>query len=111
MILNPASSVRAFRSLRFVVTMSMTCLRVTLPTLVLFGSLEPAAMFAAFFKRTAAGGLLVMNVNDLSLKTVITTGRMSPAWFWVTALNSLQNAMMMTLGGPRAARTGVAGFA
>jgi hypothetical protein len=29
-----------------------------------------------------------MNVNDLSLKTVITTGRMSPACFCVAALNS-----------------------
>jgi hypothetical protein len=47
--------------------MSITCLRVTLPTFVLLGSFEPAAMLAAFFKRTAAGGLLVMNVNDLSL--------------------------------------------
>jgi hypothetical protein len=47
--------------------MSITCLRVTLPTFVLLGSLEPAAMLAAFFKRTAAGGLLVMKVNDLSL--------------------------------------------
>src|SRR5438874_9157323 len=111
MILNPASSVRAFRSFRFVVTMSMTCLRVTLPTLVLFGSLEPAAMLAAFFNRTAAGGLLVMNVNDLSLKTVMTTGRMSPACFCVAALNSLQNAMMLTPRGPRAVPTGGAGLA
>src|SRR5437773_6770512 len=79
MILNAASSLRAFRSLAFVFTMSMTCLRVTLPTFSLFGSLEPAAMLAAFFNRTAAGGLLVMKVNDLSLKTVITTGKMSPA--------------------------------
>ena len=29
----------------------MTCLRVTLPTLVLLGSFEPAAMLAAFFKQ------------------------------------------------------------
>src|SRR5437773_4131615 len=97
----PASSLREFRSLAFVFTISMTCLRVTLPTFVLFGSFEPAAMFAAFFKSTAAGGLLVMKVNDLSLKTVITTGRMSPACFWVAALNSLQNAMMLTPRGPR----------
>src|SRR5437667_12423051 len=76
--------------------MSMTCLRVTLPTFVLFGSLEPAAIFAAFFNRTAAGGLFVMKVNDLSLKTVITTGRMSPACFCVSALNYLQNAMKLT---------------
>ena len=41
----------------------------------------PAAMFAAFFSKIAAGGLLVINVNDLSLKTVITTGKMSPACF------------------------------
>src|SRR5438067_11434006 len=111
MILNPASSVRAFRALRFVVTMSMTCLRVTLPTLVLFGSLDPAAILAAFFNKTAAGGLLVMNVNDLSLKTVITTGRISPACFWVAALNSLQKDMMLTPRGPSAVPTGGAGFA
>src|SRR5206468_10044608 len=110
MILNPASSVRAFRSFRFVFTMSMTCLRVTLPTLVLFGSFEPAAMMAAFFRRTAAGGLLVMKVNDLSLKTVMTTGRMSPACFWVAALNSLQNAMVLTSRGRSAVPGGGAGY-
>src|SRR5215831_9431762 len=111
MIRKPASSSRAFRSLRLVLTMSITCLRVTLPTLVLLGSFEPAAMFAAFLSRTAAGGLLVMNVNDLSLKTVITTGRMSPACFCVAALNSLQNAMMLTPRGPSAVPTGGAGLA
>src|SRR5438094_3944497 len=95
MIRKAASSSRALRSLRLVFTMSMTCLRVTLPTLVLFGSLEPAAILAAFFKRTAAGGLLVINVKDLSLYTVLTTGRMSPAWFLVAALNSLQNDMLL----------------
>src|SRR2546421_12120845 len=107
----PASSLREFRSLAFVFTISMTCFRVTLPTFVLFGSFEPAAMFAAFFKRTAAGGLLGMKVNDLSLKTVMTTGRMSPACFWVAALNSLQNAMMLTPRGPSAVPTGGAGVA
>src|SRR5436309_16119788 len=106
-----ASSLRAFRSLDFVFTMSMTCLRVTLPTFVLFGSLEPAAMLAAFFNKIAAGGLLVMKVNDLSLKTVITTGRISPACFWVAALNSWQNALMLIPRGPSAVPTGGAGFA
>ena len=91
--------------------MSMTCLRVTLPTLFLFGSFEPAAMFAAFLRRTAAGGLFVMKVKRLSLKTVMTTGRMSPACFCVAALNSLQNAMMLTPRGPSAVPTGGAGFA
>src|SRR5438034_2566132 len=111
MMRKAASSSRAFKSLRLVLTMSITCLRVTLPTLVLLGSFEPAAMLAAFFRRTAAGGLLVMNVNDLSLKTVMTTGRMSPACFCVAALNSLQNAMMFTPRGPRAVPTGGAGLA
>src|SRR5437762_10121442 len=106
-----ASSSRAFRSLRLVLMMSITCLRVTFPTLVLLGSFEPAAMFAAFLSRTAAGGLLVINVNDLSLKTVMTTGRMSPACFCVAALNSLQNVMMLTPRGPRAVPTGGAGLA
>src|ERR1700730_1001050 len=111
MILKAASSLRAFRSLDLVLTMSITCLRVTLPTLVLLGSFEPAAMLAAFFNSIAAGGLLVMKVNDLSLKTVITTGRISPACFWVTALNSLQNAMILTPFCPRAGPTGGAGLA
>ena len=82
-----------------------------MPTFVLFGSFEPAAMFAAFFRSIAAGGLFVMKVKDLSLKTVITTGRMSPACFWVVALNSLQNAMILTPRGPSAVPTGGAGFA
>src|SRR6059036_1357790 len=107
----PASSLRAFRSLAFVLTISMTCLRVTLPTFVLLGSFEPAAMFAAFLSRIAAGGLFVIKVKDLSLKTVITTGKISPACFWVAALNSLQNAMMLTPRGPRAVPTGGAGLA
>src|SRR6266571_932014 len=67
MMRKAASSLRAFKSLAFVFTISMTCLRVTLPTFSLFGSFDPAAMFAAFFNKTAAGGLLVMKVNDLSL--------------------------------------------
>src|SRR5256885_4665727 len=83
MMRKAASSLRAFRSLDFVFTMSMTCLREILPTLILLGSFEPAAMFAAFFKSTAAGGLFVMKVKDLSLKTVITTGKMLPAFFLV----------------------------
>src|SRR5205823_8003537 len=111
MIRKAASSLRAFKSFAFVLTISITCLRVTLPTLVLLGSFEPAAILGAFFNNTAAGGLLVMKVNDLSLKTVITTGRISPACFWVAALNSLQNAMILTPRGPNAVPTGGAGFA
>ena len=51
MMRKAASSLRAFRSFAFVFTISMTCLRVTLPTFVLFGSLEPAAMLAAFLNK------------------------------------------------------------
>src|SRR6202035_5773781 len=111
MMRKAASSLRALRSLRLVFTMSITCLRVTLPTLILLGSFEPAAMLAAFFSKTAAGGLLVMKVNDLSLKTVITTGRISPGCFWVAALDSLQNDMILTPRGPSAVPTGGAGLA
>ena len=57
----------------------------TLPTLVLFGSLEPEPGFflvarpAAFFRRTLAGGVFMMKVNERSEYTVITTGMiMSP---------------------------------
>ena len=53
-------------SFDFILMISKTCLRVTLPTLSLFGTLEPAVMPAAFFNRMDAGGDLVMNVNDLS---------------------------------------------
>src|SRR5471030_2360958 len=58
---NAASSFVVFMSLDFILMMSRTCLRVTLPTLSLFGTFEPAVMPAAFFKRIDAGGDLVMN--------------------------------------------------
>ena len=45
---------------------------------------------------TAAGGVLVMNVNERSSKTVISTGMMVPLCAWVWALNALQNSMMLT---------------
>src|ERR1700689_1166231 len=41
----------------------------------------------------------------------MTTGRTSPACFWVAALNSLQKAMMLTPCWPSAGPTGGAGFA
>ena len=60
---NAASSEFAFKSFAFIFTMSKTCLRVTLPTFSLFGSLEPAVMPAAFFKRMDAGGDLVIAID------------------------------------------------
>src|SRR5580704_10629804 len=41
----------------------------------------------------------------------MTTGRMSPTCFWVTALNSLQKAIILTPFCPRAGPTGGAGLA
>src|ERR1700722_17877757 len=92
-------------------TISITWFLVSLATLVLFGSFEPAAIFAAFFSSIDAGGDLVMKVKLLSLKTVMTTGRISPTCFWVTALNSLQKAIILTPFCPRAGPTGGAGLA
>src|ERR1700743_3044078 len=87
---NAASSFTAFKSLAFILTISITCLRVTLPTLSLFGVLEPAVIPAAFLSRMEAGGDLVMNVNDFSWDTVITPGNTRPASPLVAALHSLQ---------------------
>src|SRR5215469_17519883 len=92
---NAASSLVAFMSFILSLTISRTCLRVTFPTFSLFGSFDPAVIPAAFLSRTEAGGDLVMNVKDLSWKTVITTGMTMPGWSLVLALNSLQNAMML----------------
>ena len=47
-------------------------------TFVLLGSAEPDSIPAAFLRRTAAGGVFVTNVNDLSEYTVITTGMIIP---------------------------------
>ena len=72
-----------------------TCARVTVATFVLLGVPEPFSTPAAFFQRTAAGGVLVTKVNDLSSYTEITTGMIIPAWSAVRALNSLVNPMML----------------
>ncbi len=45
----------------------------------LFGSPEAVSKPAAFLSNTAAGGVFVMNENDLSWYTVITTGIIIPA--------------------------------
>ena len=61
-----ASSLLAFMSDILIFTISRTCFLVTLPTLSLFGTLEPDAIPAAFLRSADAGGDLVMNVKDLS---------------------------------------------
>src|SRR5208282_4970836 len=67
MLLIAVSTEAAFRSGIFCLAMSSTCLSVTLPTLSLFGAPDPFAIPAARFSRIAAGGVLVMNVNERSL--------------------------------------------
>ena len=65
-VLIAASSDSAFRSGIFVLAISSTCFAVTVPTLFLFGSADPLAMFAARFSRIDAGGVFVMKVYDRS---------------------------------------------
>ena len=110
-VLTAASSDAAFRSGILVLAISSTCFFVTLPTLVLFGTPEPFGIPAALSSRMAAGGVLVMNVNVRSEKTVMTTGMISPCCPCVRALNVLQNSMMFTPCWPRAGPTGGAGVA
>jgi hypothetical protein len=76
-----------------------------------FGSGEPFSRFSASLIRTAAGGVFVMNVNERSSKTVISTGMMRPFSCAVWTLNALQNSMMLTPCCPSAGPTGGAGFA
>ena len=69
---------RAFRSGSFVSAIWRTCARDSRPTLFRFGSAEPFSSRSASLIRTAAGGVFVMNVNERSSKTVISTGVMRP---------------------------------
>src|SRR5437867_3630215 len=110
-VLTADSSESQFRSGSFVLAMSSTCFAVTVPTLFLFGSADPLAMFAARFSSTAAGGVFVMNVYERSAYTVTTTGMMRPSSFAVLALKFLQKSMMLTPCGPSAVPTGGAGVA
>src|SRR5215471_17774871 len=110
-VLTAASSVWQFKSGSFVFAISSTCFAVTVPTLFLFGSADPFAIFAARFSRIDAGGVFVMKVYDRSEYTVTTTGMMSPSSFAVFALKFLQKSMMFTPCGPSAVPTGGAGVA
>src|SRR5439155_8912031 len=101
----------AFRSWSFVSAICRTCVRDSRPTLMRFGSDEPLSSRSASLISTAAGGVLVMKVNERSSNTVISTGVIRPFWSAVCALNALQNSMMLTPCWPSAGPTGGAGFA
>src|SRR3954464_7435930 len=66
MILAAWSTSCALRSLSFFSAIARTCSLVIVPTLVRFGSPEPLSMPMAWRIRTAAGGVLVTNVNERS---------------------------------------------
>src|SRR5262249_11449644 len=105
------STSRALRSTSFVSAIERSWSCVSRPTLFRFGSPEPLSIFSASLIRTAAGGVFVMNVNERSSKTVISTGVMRPCSCAVCALNALQNSMMLTPCWPSAGPTGGAGLA
>src|SRR5829696_2488320 len=105
------STSRAFRSCSFVSAIERSCARLIRPTLFRFGSADPLSSPSASLIRTAAGGVLVMKVNERSSKTVISTGVIRPFSCAVCALNALQNSMMLTPCWPSAGPTGGAGFA
>src|SRR5699024_6654461 len=77
----------------------------------LLGTPEALSIPEAFFNKTAAGGVLVIKVKDLSAYTVITTGIIIPACSLVFSLNSLQKPMIFTPCCPNAGPTGGAGVA
>src|SRR5690625_3140044 len=106
-----ASTSAALRSCILVSAISFTLSRLTVATLLTFGSPEALSIPAAFLSNTAAGGVFVINVNERSSNTVISTGIIMPAWSCVCALNSLQNPIMLIPACPSAGPTGGAGFA
>jgi hypothetical protein len=61
-----ASMSFAFRSGILVSAISRTLSRLTVPTLLRFGSLDPLSIPAAWRSSTAAGGVFVMKVNERS---------------------------------------------
>src|SRR5579859_3335038 len=72
----------------------------------------PLSIFAAFLRKYVFGGVLVMKLNVRSANAVITTGTGIPgSIFWVAALKSLQNCMMLSPRWPSAGPTGGDGFA
>src|SRR5258708_37473056 len=107
-----ASKDPAFKSTIFCLATSSACWEVSLPTLVRFGSPDPLAKPAAFFRRADTGGILVIKVKLRSSKTVITAGMTMPgSLVFVRSLNCLQKSMMLTPCWPSAGPTGGAGFA
>ena len=60
------ASVSQFRSGNLIFAISSTCCDVIFPATILFDSFEPFSILTAFRMRMEAGGVFVMNENDLS---------------------------------------------
>src|SRR3954453_3201895 len=101
----------ALRSLSFFSAIERSWSWLMRPTFSRCGSPEPFSMPIAWRISTAAGGVLVTNVNERSSKTVMTTGIVVPMSPCVWALNALTNSMMLIPCWPSAGPTGGAGEA
>src|SRR4051794_5761878 len=101
----------ALRSLSFFSAIARSWSGLIVPTFSRCGSPDPFSMPIAWRMSTAAGGVLVMKVNERSSKTVMTTGIVVPMSPCVWALNALTNSMMLIPCWPRAGPTGGAGEA
>src|SRR5438270_2991045 len=66
MVLIAASRLVVFRSGIFILAISSSLAREILPTFSLFGLPDPFSTPAAFFNRSAAGGVFVSNVKERS---------------------------------------------
>ncbi len=99
------------RSGIFCLAISVSWASVIDPAVSLPGLVDPLGRPAAARMSTGVGGVLRMNVNDRSSKTVISAGTTVPRWLSLAALYCLQNSMMLTPWGPRAVPTGGAGVA
>src|ERR1019366_7227711 len=111
MIASAASMSRAFRSGIFVSAIWRSWAFVNDATFTLCGVGDPLSTLAAFLMSSAAGGVLVMKVNERSSYTEISTGMTLPRCDSVCALYCLQNSMMLTPCWPRAGPIGGAGVA
>jgi hypothetical protein len=76
----------AFRSAIFVSAIWRTWSRDTRPTVSRLAVWAPLSIPAALRRRSAAGGVFRMNVNDRSSKTVIWAGMIWPRLSWVFSL-------------------------
>ena len=101
----------AERSAILIAAISRTWSRVTRPTVSRLAVAAPLSTPAALRRRSAAGGVLRMNVNERSSKIVIWAGMTWPALSAVFSLYVFVNSMMLMPCGPSAVPTGGAGVA